>query len=246
MPVWLKVILRPIYFRILHWRGNPGIEIYGFTITEIVCEYGDVYSFILESDGKSPDFIAGQYTHVIAPGAIRDHNHVRHMSFANAPHEEHTIISMDVASGSRFKRKFAKASVGGRVNMFSVKGDFVFDRPAQDTAQRQPVLFVAGGVGITPIRALISNCEHVGNHNWSLVYAGRDHLYRGFWPRFGKRVSLTTRHGLFDELALALAGMPAGVSVYLCGSDDFIANVRAWLERNGVSPFQVHVENFDH
>jgi ferredoxin-NADP reductase len=245
MPEWLKKIVRPIYFRVLHWRGNPGINMQGFTIEEIVREYGDVYSFVLKGDDKT-EFVAGQYTHLIAPGAIRDHNHVRHMSFANAPHEDFTIFSMDVSSGSRFKRRFSRASVGDRVKLFKIKGAFVFD-PARNIGQpEQPVLFIAGGIGITPIRSLISDLEHRGCGNWSLVYAGRDYLYRDFWPQFGERVLLTGRDRLLDDLRTAIAGIEKTVPVYLCGSDDFVANVQAWLMQNGVASDLIHIENFDH
>ncbi len=245
MPDWLKTILRPIYFRIMHWRGNPGLDVKGFTITDIVHEYGNVYSFVLKGDEK-PDFAAGQYAHVIATGAIRDHNHVRHMSFANAPHEDQTILSMDVSSGSRFKRKFARASVGDRVNLFKIRGGFVLD-PAKNIGQPPlPVLFIAGGIGITPIRSLISDLEHRGCHDWSLIYAGRDHLYRDFWQPFGDRVSLCGRATVFDRLRDAVSGASPETAVYLCGSDDFIGNIQAWLLRNGVADNQIHIENFDH
>lgn len=245
MPNWLKMILRPIYFRVMHWRGNPGLDMQQFSIVDIVQEYGDVYSFFLQGNDETK-FVAGQYAHVVAPGAIRDHNHVRHMSFANAPHENHTIFSMDVASGSRFKCNFAKASIGDTLQLFKVRGDFVFD-PAQDIGgPTQPVLFIAGGIGITPIRALISDLEFRDKHNWSLVYAGRDHLYRNFWTRFSDQVSRCGRDTLFDELRRAVSRAPQGVPVYLCGSDEFVANVQAWLLGNGVAADQIHIENFDH
>ncbi len=249
MPEWLKGILRPVYFRVLHWRGNPGVHMHGFTLTDIVHEYDDVYSFVMKCNDKAggrPDFAAGQYAHVIAPGAIRDHNHVRHMSFANAPHEDQVILSMDVSSGSRFKRKFAMASVGDRVKLFKIRGDFVLDPAHHLGGDAQPVLFIAGGVGIAPIRALISDLEHRARHNWSLVYAGRGHLYRDFWSQFEDRVSLCGRDGLFDEVRKAVSRAPKGMPVYLCGSDDFVANVQGWLLRNGVLADQIHVENFDH
>ena len=245
MPEWLKVLLRPIYFRVLHWRGNPGIEMHSFKIADIIHEYGDVFSFVLEGDDK-PDFVAGQYAHVISPNAIRDHKHVRHMSFANAPHEERMILSMDVASRSHFKRKFARASVGDRVNLFKIRGAFVFDPARGIGGQEQPVLFIAGGIGITPIRSLISDLEYRGQHNWSLIYAGRGHLYQDFWAPFADRVSLTSRDGLFDEVGKAVSRAQQGVPIYLCGSDDFITNVQAWLIRHGVVADQIHIENFDH
>lgn len=238
MPEWLKRVLRPAYFRINHWRGNPGREIYTLAIREVIHEYDDVCTFILDRPANL-DFQAGQYCHVIAPGAILDNHHVQHMSFANAPHEDRIMISMDLASGSRFKRRFQKAAINDTVGLFSVKGAFTLDVPVQG----RPVLFVAGGVGIAPIRSLISHAEAEGMHEWSLVYAGRDYLYKDFWSPFTDRVSLANRQTVFTSIEASLQRRRDPL-VYVCGSGDFIRDIGAFLVEQGIPVESIHTENF--
>ena len=240
MPEWLKTVLRPVYFRVDHWRGNPGFEFHHLPIVDIVHEYDAVYSYILDA-GDAPDFTAGQYAHVIAPGAIRDNHHVRHMSFANAPHEAGVLFSMDCASASRFKRRFRKARPGDIVRLFKIRGDFTL----RDEEAGRPVLFIAGGIGIAPIRSLIAQMDADGRRNWALVYAGRGILYRDFWAQFPDQVAFADRQTVFPKVATALTALDRPL-VYLCGQDAFIADTTAFLTGQGIAPADIRTENFSH
>jgi ferredoxin-NADP reductase len=238
MPEWLKRLLRPAYFRINHWRGNPGQEIYTLAIREIIHEYDDVCTFILDRPANL-NFQAGQYCHVIAPGAILDNHHVQHISFANAPHEDRIMISMDLASGSRFKRRFQKAAINDTLGLFSIRGEFILDADAQG----RPVLFIAGGIGIAPIRSLISHIEAQGTPEWSLVYAGRNHLYKNFWSPFTGRVSLANRQTVFTSIEASLQRC-ADPLVYVCGSGEFLRDINTFLVAQGIPVESIHTENF--
>ncbi len=239
MPEWLKIVLRPLYFRIRHWRGNQGIEIHACTISGITREYGSVHTFQLDCEVPF-DFTAGQYGHVIAPGAIVDNHHVQHISLASAPHESRLLISMDLGSGSKFKRKFAKAAVGDRLGIYSVKGDFVLPKEKWD----RPVLMIAGGIGITPIRALASDFILKRKSNWSLVYAGKDYLYQELWSYHSEQVEFVKRETIFPALEASLKVTPEAL-VYLCGAGDFVATVQQFLIAHGVEPISIQIENFN-
>lgn len=238
MPEWLKVVLRPLYFRVRHWRGNPDVEIHSCTISGIIREYGSVYTFYLNCK-KPLTFTAGQYGHVIAPGAIIDNHHVQHISLANAPHEKRLSISMNLESDSRFKRKFTKAALGDRLGIYSVKGDFVLQEEDWD----RPVLMIAGGIGITPIRSLASDFIHKRKSNWTLVYAGKDYLYQDLWEQFPEQVEFVKRDTLFPALEAALKATPDTL-VYLCGAGDFVSSVQQFLEQNGMAPTSIRIEDF--
>lgn len=63
---------------------------------------------------------------------------------------------------------------GQRLRIRGPRNHFAFDPPAGTG-----VVFVAGGIGITPIRAMIAEAERRGVH-WSLHYAGRSHATMAF------------------------------------------------------------------
>ncbi|MDF2368650.1 ferredoxin--NADP reductase [Sneathiella sp.] len=240
MPEWVKIILRPIYFRVRHWRGNQGVKIHEFTIDGILREYGSVYTFVLNA-ASPPEFIAGQYGHVIAPGAIIDNHHVQHISFANAPHEGCFLISMDLASGSRFKRKFKKAVIGDRLGIYAIKGDFVL----KEADWERPVLLIAGGIGIAPVRSLAADFLSKGKSNWSLVYAGKGYLYQDFWSRVTDKVSFVKRDTLLPAIEAALKKEPEAL-IYLCGAGGFVRDVKQYLGQAGIDPASIHTEDFSY
>lgn len=81
-------------------------------------------------------------------------------------------------------------------------------------------LFVAGGVGITPILPMIAACEAAGKP-WRLFYGGRTEAtmaFRAELAAYGERVTLWPQdtHGLLD-LAAVLGSPAAGTAVYCCG-----------------------------
>jgi ferredoxin-NADP reductase len=107
-------------------------------------------------------------------------------------------------------------------------------------------LFLAGGIGITPIRPMVAAVDAAGA-DWRLVFGGRTRAAMAFADeladRYGDRVSLRPQ----DEAGLldldALLGEPAaGTLVYCCGPESLIDAVerrcRAW------PPGGLHVERF--
>jgi ferredoxin-NADP reductase len=81
-------------------------------------------------------------------------------------------------------------------------------------------LFVAGGIGITPILPMIGACEAAGKP-WRLVYGGRaadSMAFRAELAAHGDRVAIRPQdtHGLLD--LDGLLGTPSpGTHVYCCG-----------------------------
>jgi ferredoxin-NADP reductase len=81
-------------------------------------------------------------------------------------------------------------------------------------------LFIAGGIGITPILPMIAACEDAGKP-WRLFYGGRREstmAFRGELAAYGERVTLWPQdtHGLLD-LAMILGAPAAGTAIYCCG-----------------------------
>jgi ferredoxin-NADP reductase len=91
-------------------------------------------------------------------------------------------------------------------------------------------LFIAGGIGITPILAMIAKAEAAGA-DWRLVYGGRQRSSMAFLDElavYGDRVTISPQEetGLLD-LAALLGTPEADTLVYCCGPEPLLAAVEA-------------------
>lgn len=89
-----------------------------------------------------------------------------------------------------------------------------------ELVEAKEYLFVAGGIGITPILPMITACEDVGKP-WRLFYGGRARstmAFRSELTCYGDRVVFWPQdtHGMLD-LAAILGTPSAGTAVYCCG-----------------------------
>jgi ferredoxin-NADP reductase len=90
-------------------------------------------------------------------------------------------------------------------------------------------LFIAGGIGITPITGMLAEADH-GGTPWTLTYGGRTAASMAFAAelrnRYGDRVTLVPQdeQGLID--LSSLLGDPAnGTLIYCCGPTPLIEAV---------------------
>lgn len=111
------------------------------------------------------------------------------------------------------------------------------------TARRY--IFVAGGIGITPLLPMIAAVNAAGVE-WSLLYGGRTRQSMAFCPElehYGSRITLRPEDefGLLDLDSL-LADPVAGVSIYCCGPEPLLAAIEkiAYRWPEGA----LHVERF--
>lgn len=129
------------------------------------------------------------------------------------------------------------------------QGDVVEVRGPRNNFPLEPAesyVFVAGGIGVTPMLPMILAAER-GGTPWELVYGGRtresmsyvDHLV----GEYGDRVSIRPQdeHGLLD-LAGLLGTPRAGAAVYCCGPEPLLQAIEGVCE---VWPSgSLHVERF--
>lgn len=107
--------------------------------------------------------------------------------------------------------------VGGPRNHFALE-------PAED------YLFIAGGIGITPILAMVREARAAGA-TWRLVYGGRTRSTMSFLDEldgYGDAVHLQPQDELGPiDVATLLAGPGAGTAIYCCGPNGLIEAVEA-------------------
>jgi len=126
------------------------------------------------------------------------------------------------------------------------------------TAERRThrnVLLIAGGVGITPMRALFETIPLGPGQDLLLLYKARtsaDLIFRDELDRIAaRRPGARVRYLLGDvgplspELFLRLVPRLADRDVYLCGPPGLAAAVRRALQQAGLPDEQLHEERFD-
>jgi ferredoxin-NADP reductase len=106
-------------------------------------------------------------------------------------------------------------------------------------------LFIAGGIGITPILPMVEAAEREGAQ-WRLVYCGRSEetmAFTGELDRYGPRVALFPK-AITGRAPLAriVAGADAGTAIYTCGPERLIDEVCDFAQRHSLAA--PHVERF--
>ncbi|QUH25725.1 FAD-dependent oxidoreductase [Serpentinicella alkaliphila] len=110
-------------------------------------EVGDIYTFVF--DMKKPiSWKAGQHG-IFTINHIKVNRPTRAFSIASTPYEGHIKISMKISGNpSDFKKSLLDLELGKKILMRGPIGSLY-------TQSQKPLLFIAGGIGITPYRALI-------------------------------------------------------------------------------------------
>lgn len=112
--------------------------------------------------------------------------------------------------------------VGDRVEVRMPRNHFPLE-PARE------YLFVAGGIGITPLLPMIARADGLGVP-WRLLYAGRERgrmPFLGELAGYGDKVSILARdEGGGLDLAGELAGVPDDALVYVCGPERMLEGAR--------------------
>jgi ferredoxin-NADP reductase len=106
-------------------------------------------------------------------------------------------------------------------------------------------LFIAGGIGITPILPMIAEADAAGAE-WTLLYGGRTRASMAFTEelaRYGDRVLLRPQdeHGLLD-LAAYLGRVQHGALIYACGPEPMLNAVAGACDH--WPPTALHLERF--
>lgn len=168
-----------------------------------------------------PAFSAGAHIDVHLP--TPDGELVRSYSLLNDPRETHRYrlgINQDAQSrgGSRFVHRALR--VGDTLTISAPRNHFPLDEAAPHN------VFIAGGIGITPMLSMIARSQAIGTP-WTLYYAARTRAHAGFLDvlesetgRAGGQVVFNFDQepgGKMLDLAAIVAQLPAGAHVYCCG-----------------------------
>lgn len=109
----------------------------------------------------------------------------------------------------------------------------------------RPIVFLAGGIGITPFLPMIRQAEREGRE-WTLHYGGRVRSAMPFLDElatYGDRVSIHPEdtHGLLPLDAIVASATCAGARVYCCGPAGMIDEVSLLV----TEPSLLSIERFE-
>ncbi len=140
------------------------------TLIEKRRETSDTTSFLFQSESPF-SWRAGQFLRYTLEHPNPDERKTkRYFTIASAPHEGVVMLSTRFSNdGSSFKRALEALSIGGTIEAEGPDGDFVVEDPAAEH------VFIAGGIGVTPYRAILLDLDHRNlPMNVKLLYANRN------------------------------------------------------------------------
>ncbi len=156
-------------------RKVSALRRFDLPILEIRTVAEQTLAFLLDTSGVSDfDFVPGQYVNVGIPGL----DSVRTFSIASASRIKDFILIATRIRESDYKQRLQKLQVGDALSVGEPEGTFAL--PVDAT---RPVVFIAGGIGITPIRSMIEEMvETQVDRPLLLFYANRTPEATAFVP----------------------------------------------------------------
>jgi ferredoxin-NADP reductase len=205
------------------------------TVSRVEHAADDVVLLTLtRSDGQLPPWTPGAHIDVILPRDV-----VRQYSLCGPlTGEGYRIAVLRSTDGRGGSQAVHELREGDRVRIRGPRNHF----PLVSSPR---YVFIAGGIGITPILPMIEEADAAGA-DWTLYYGGRSRTSMAFCDtlaRHGGRVHLVPQDeaGLLD-LAAILGTRTEGTLVYCCGPEPLLAAVE---ERCATWPgHALHLERF--
>lgn len=185
-------------------------------------------------------YIAGQFTELYLPHEDADERGIRRwFTISSSPTEELISITtkFSASDSSSYKRHLRELRPGAVLKMADPMGDFVLPKnPAL------PILFVAGGMGITPVRSMVKwlidtgeqrqiRLLYVVNQPEDLAFQDLFQQYQmDFTPHF------TSRHGRITARQIAESITDNATFIYLSGPELMVETFYKQLQTHGISP----------
>ncbi len=238
-------------FVLVRVRGLLNLDKTRYTITEhrqAVADDPSVWLVRLRPSNEAIMPKPGQYVYV-KDGMISEEHPFSILDYDQATRE----IVIAYRTFGRFTKEIAKRQPGDVMLLDGPYGEFTEE--IEDEPDK-PVVFVAGGIGITPMLRHIMNGKH--REQW-LFYANRTYastlllpqlkarLQQRLVPIFSRELSVTTGDEM-GHFTAAIASKylrePEEYRYYICGSASMMQTVRNELSSLGVPAANIHHEAF--
>lgn len=197
-------------------------------------EASNIKTFWFKSE-RLMDYIAGQYTELYLPHQNPDERGEKHwFTLSSAPGHDLVSITTKYAGGeqsSTFKKTLFSLEPGAEVQLAEAMGDFVMPK---DTSM--PLVFVAGGIGLTPFHSMFEWMADHGEHrNIKFIYGVRNEneiIFQDTFERAGIHATIVVgepsdawggeRGRLSAEMILGLTSPTPETLIYMSGPEPMI------------------------
>jgi len=219
--------------------AKDALDLEALEVTAVVAQAEGVLSLELADPGGAalPAWRPGSHIDVLLPSGL-----LRQYSLCGEPNATTYRIGVLLDESGRGGSREIHASVraGDALRVRGPRNHFRLVEAAD-------YLFLAGGIGVTPLLAMAREVSTTGAR-WRFVYGGRTRASMAFVDELmalpGGEVDLVPQdeRGLLplDEV---LSSAPEGVAVYCCGPEPMIRAVELACERH-LPAGSLHVERF--
>lgn len=209
-------------------------------------ETSDAISFIFDAPAELT-WQAGQYMIYKLPhDHPDDRKDRRFFTIAEAPFQrEIRITTRFNPKGSSFKRTLHDLKIGNEIEAIKVGGDFVMEDPASQH------IFVAGGIGITPYRAILKQLDYDGQPvNVTLLYANRtdEFVFKGELEELAQKHSEFTIQYFIDPQIIDEAVLKkyaeGEATIWLSGPEPMVEGMEQTLKKLNVPAERIKTDFF--
>jgi ferredoxin-NADP reductase len=221
----------------------------------------DTMAFWFDANGASFEFRAGQHADFVftRPCMGSESDNSRTFSLASSPHDNRPVMIAMRMRKTAFKSALKAAALGTKFTVSRPRGSFTLHRDIT-----RPAVFLAGGIGITPIRSILqwASQQHLP-HKLYLFCSNREADDAAFIEEFE---SMTARNRNFtliptvtghrtlawhyerghinrEMLTRYLLGLEGPV-YYIAGPSGMVTAMTELLNSSGVSDDDMKTEEF--
>ena len=211
-------------------------------------EASDTISFVF--DAETPlNWQAGQFLkYTSSHPSPDDRGDERYFSISSAPYERAIMLTTRFAQkGSSFKRALQNMRPGDAIKADELEGDFVVEDPRRD------YIFIAGGIGITPFRAILLDLEHRREPiNVRLLYANRNDEFPfkaelerldQSHPRFEIEYFVQPRR-IYESVIRRVDQQLRDALIYISGPEPMVEAFDSMLDQMGIPESRVKNDFF--
>lgn len=208
----------------------------------------NIWAFRFKADTPI-SWTPGQFIRVELPHDNPDDEGTkRWFTISSTPHDGYIQITTRVTD-TTFKQALAALPVGGTINLVEQPdGDFVWQE------SEKPLVFIAGGIGITPFYSMLKARGHSGRPVLAtLIYNGRtdDLPFKTEFDEASKRhpefhVHYVIGEQLTVDKLTRLVPQLALSEVYVSGPEPMVEALGEQLRASGISDQNLHEDFFPH
>ena len=216
------------------------------TLHEVVQITPDTYSFWFVPE-QPMRYQAGQFIELTLQHEDADTRGIRRwFTLSSSPTEPRLAITtkLPVAGTSSYKNFLYQMRPGSHAAMSSPMGDFVLPRNVQ-----APIVFIAGGIGITPFRSMVRWLIDNGEQRRVYLLYGAESLEHFAFRDELESYNLSSKyqvglHSITSSSVLELIRPLVKPLVYIAGPEPMVEMLVANLQADGVPQRQLVTDYF--